>query len=36
MLEAEGRGFWPPDEGVLEKLQGLYDQADEALEGVAV
>jgi len=34
LIEATGRGIWSPDQGTLEKLQGLYDQADEALEGV--
>ncbi|MBE7386024.1 MAG: magnesium chelatase subunit H [Leptolyngbya sp. SIO1E4] len=34
MLEAHGRGYWSPDDDVVEKLQALYDQADEALEGV--
>lgn len=36
MLEAHGRGYWSPDEAVIEKLQALYDQADEALEGVTL
>ncbi|MEM9220154.1 MAG: magnesium chelatase subunit H [Cyanobacteria bacterium P01_F01_bin.150] len=37
MLEAHGRGFWQPkDDNTLEKLQALYDMANEALEGVAV
>ncbi|HIK45298.1 MAG TPA: magnesium chelatase subunit H, partial [Leptolyngbyaceae cyanobacterium M65_K2018_010] len=34
LLEANGRGIWTPDENTLEKLQRLYDQADEVLEGV--
>ncbi|RZM82066.1 magnesium chelatase subunit H [Leptolyngbya iicbica] len=34
MLEAHGRGYWSPDEDAIDKLQALYDQADEALEGV--
>jgi magnesium chelatase subunit H len=36
MLEAHGRGFWKPDEECLEKLQELYEQSDEVLEGVTV
>jgi magnesium chelatase subunit H len=34
LLEANGRGFWNPDEETLEKLQTLYNEADMALEGV--
>jgi magnesium chelatase subunit H len=34
MLEANGRGFWQPDEEKLEELRALYDVADEQLEGV--
>jgi magnesium chelatase subunit H len=36
MLEANGRGFWKPDEEKLKKLRSLYDVADEQLEGVAL
>ncbi len=36
MLEAHGRGYWTPEEETIDKLQALYDQADEALEGVSV
>jgi magnesium chelatase subunit H len=36
MLEAHGRGYWSPNNETLEKLQSLYDQADEALEGVVL
>ena len=36
MLEANGRGFWQPDEQKLEKLRALYDLTDEELEGVTV
>ena len=36
MLEANGRGFWQPDEEKLEKLRALYDLTDEELEGVTV
>ncbi len=35
MLEANGRGFWEPDSEKLEQLRALYEQTDEALEGVA-
>ena len=34
MIEANGRGFWQPDEEILEKLQKIYDEADMALEGI--
>ncbi|NER80021.1 MAG: magnesium chelatase subunit H [Leptolyngbya sp. SIO1D8] len=36
MLEAHGRGYWAPEEEVIQKLQALYDQADEVLEGVTI
>ncbi|MFZ9738529.1 MAG: magnesium chelatase subunit H [Prochlorotrichaceae cyanobacterium] len=35
MLEADGRGFWHPDEDVLAQLRSLYDQTDLELEGIA-
>ncbi|MEM8612893.1 MAG: cobaltochelatase subunit CobN, partial [Cyanobacteria bacterium P01_H01_bin.105] len=35
MIEANGRGLWQTEEETLEKLQRLYDIADETLEGVA-
>jgi len=34
MLEAHGRGYWAAEDEVIDKLQALYDQADEVLEGV--
>jgi magnesium chelatase subunit H len=34
MLEANGRGFWKPDEEKLRELRALYDIADEELEGI--
>ncbi len=34
MIEAKGRGLWQAEEDTLEKLQTLYDMADEMLEGV--
>ncbi|MGB5900136.1 MAG: magnesium chelatase subunit H [Geitlerinemataceae cyanobacterium] len=34
MLEANGRGFWHPEEEKLQKLRELYDSTDEQLEGV--
>ncbi|WP_404784779.1 magnesium chelatase subunit H [Altericista sp. CCNU0014] len=34
ILEANGRGFWQPDEEKLRELRSLYDVADEQLEGV--
>ncbi|NEQ21214.1 MAG: magnesium chelatase subunit H [Microcoleus sp. SIO2G3] len=36
MLEANGRGFWQPDEEKLQKLRELYELTDEELEGVTV
>ena len=34
MLEANGRGFWQPDEEKLRKLQTIYELADTQLEGI--
>ena len=34
MLEATGRGMWSPSEEVLQKLQELYDEAEDEVEGV--
>ncbi|MEM9543588.1 MAG: magnesium chelatase subunit H, partial [Cyanobacteria bacterium P01_E01_bin.42] len=34
MLEANGRGFWQPDDDTLQKLRELYDRVDADLEGV--
>ncbi|MEM9978112.1 MAG: cobaltochelatase subunit CobN, partial [Cyanobacteria bacterium P01_D01_bin.2] len=36
MIEASGRGLWQPEEETLEKLQSLYELADQTLEGVVV
>jgi magnesium chelatase subunit H len=36
MLEAHGRDFWHPDADTLDKLRGLYEMTDEALEGVTL
>ncbi|MDV3347256.1 magnesium chelatase subunit H [Leptothoe sp. LEGE 181152] len=36
MIEANGRGLWQAEEETLEKLQELYDVADETLEGVGL
>jgi magnesium chelatase subunit H len=36
MLEAQGRGFWEPGDGVLDKLKDLYDAIDADVEGVTV
>ncbi len=36
MIEAKGRGLWNTDEEMLEKLQSLYDLADQDLEGIEV
>ena len=34
MLEAKGRGYWKPSEEVLEKLQDLFDEIEDEIEGV--
>jgi magnesium chelatase subunit H len=34
MLEANGRGFWQPDDEKLQKLRQLYELTDEEIEGV--
>jgi magnesium chelatase subunit H len=34
MIEASNRELWQADEAMLQQLQALYDQADQALEGV--
>lgn len=34
MLEAKGRGYWSPDESVLSKLQELYEEVEDEIEGV--
>ena len=34
MLEAKGRGMWSPSDEVLERLQELYDEAEDEVEGV--
>lgn len=36
MLEANGRGFWNPEQEKLEKLRSLYDQSDSKIEGVPI
>ncbi|MBN8564883.1 MAG: magnesium chelatase subunit H [Leptolyngbya sp. UWPOB_LEPTO1] len=36
MLEANGRGFWNPDDEKLSKLRALYEQSDSKLEGVEI
>jgi magnesium chelatase subunit H len=36
MLEANGRGFWQPNDEKLQKLRELYELTDEELEGVTV
>lgn len=36
LIEAKGRDFWAADSETLEKLQTLYDSADQALEGVTL
>lgn len=34
MLEANGRGFWTPDDGVRERLQEMYSEVEDEIEGV--
>lgn len=34
MLEAAGRGFWKADSEKLEKLQEMYSDIEDQLEGV--
>lgn len=36
MLEANGRGFWNPDDEKLSKLRALYEQSDSKIEGVEI
>ena len=35
LLEANGRGFWSPNDSVLAKLQELYDDVEDEIEGVS-
>lgn len=35
MLEGEGRGYWQPDDNVREKLQAMYSEVEDEIEGVA-
>ena len=34
LIEATGRGIWTPEEDTIDKLQSLYGQAEDTLEGV--
>ena len=34
LLEANGRGFWSPESSVLMKLQELYDDVEDEIEGI--
>jgi cobalamin biosynthesis Mg chelatase CobN len=34
-MEANGRGFWSPSESVLERLEDLYAEVEDQIEGVA-
>ncbi len=36
MIEANGRGMWKADPATLERLQGLYSEIEDRLEGVTV
>ena len=36
MLEANGRGFWQPEEEKLQKLQQLYELSEAEIEGVTI
>lgn len=35
LLEAEGRGYWDADSGVIEKLRDIYSELEDRIEGVA-
>ena len=35
MLEAKGRGFWSPSDDVLARLQDLFEEVEDEIEGVA-
>jgi len=35
LLEAEGRGFWNVEDGMLEKLREIYSELEDRIEGVA-
>lgn len=34
MLEAKGRGFWTPSDDVISKLQDMFDEVEDQIEGV--
>ena len=34
MLEAKGRGFWEPSDDVITKLQELFEEVEDEIEGV--
>ncbi|MBD2103454.1 magnesium chelatase subunit H [Leptolyngbya sp. FACHB-261] len=34
LIEANGRGFWQPNEATINQLRNLYDQTEQELEGV--
>ncbi len=36
LIEATGRGIWTPEGDTIDKLQALYEQAEDTLEGVQV
>ena len=35
MMEAKGRGFWSPSDDVLARLQDLFEEVEDEIEGVA-
>jgi magnesium chelatase subunit H len=36
LLEAHGRGLWPADDATIERLQAIYGDLEDRLEGLAV
>ena len=34
MLEAKGRGFWTPSDDVLMKLQDMFEEVEDEIEGI--
>ena len=34
MLEAKGRGYWKPSDDVIKKLQELFEEVEDEIEGL--
>ena len=34
MLEATGRGYWAPSDDIISKLQELFEEVEDEIEGV--